>query len=131
MAIQYSLKADGNLLIVKASGFDESLEEVEQYGLAIVEACKEGRYSRVLCDETDLEYRLGTFDTFQSAEFMASQAPKIGKAAIVCNEKFYPDARFWETVAVNRGLRVRVFKNIEAARQWLDEPQSSLNLMEE
>lgn len=121
MAIKYILKPEGNLLTVKTSGFDESLQEVEQYGLAIIEACNDGNFSRVLCDETDLEYRLGTFDTFQSAAFLADQAPRIGKAAIVCNEAFFRDAHFWETVAVNRGLSVRVFKNADDARHWLDE----------
>lgn len=120
MAIRYKIKPEGNLLVVKTSGVDESLEEVEQYGMAVIKACLEGNYSRVLCDEVDLEYRLAPFDTYRSAEFIASQAPKVGRVALVCNEKFFTDARFWETVAVNRGLTVRVFKDVEAARQWLD-----------
>jgi hypothetical protein len=122
MAIEYVLKAEGDLLTVKTSGFDENLKEVEEYGLAILEACTAGHYSRVLCDETELEYRLSTFDTFQSAEFLASQAPRIGKAAIVCNARFIGEARFWETVAVNRGLTVRVFKDVQSARNWLESP---------
>lgn len=120
MSIQYALKSEGDLLFVKTSGFDENLQEVEGYGLAILEACKEGNYARVLCDETELEYRLGTLDTYQSAVFLASQAPRLIKAAIVCNEKFVKDAHFWETVAVNRGLTVRVFKDVETARDWLN-----------
>jgi hypothetical protein len=121
MSIQYSLKPEGDLLTVKTRGFDENLQEVEQYGLAVLEACKEGSYSRVLCDETELEYRLGTLDTYQSAVFLANHAPRLIKAAIVCNEKFVKDAQFWETVAVNRGLTVRVFKGIGSAREWLDD----------
>lgn len=120
MSIQYVLKPEGDLLTVRTTGFDENLEEVKQYGLAIVEACKEGRYLRVLCDETELEYRLGTLDTYESAVFLASQAPRLVKAAIVCNPKFVQDAHFWETVAMNRGLTVRVFQTVESAREWLD-----------
>ncbi len=121
MAIHYSMKTEGSLLVVTASGFDESLEEVQQYGLAVVQACRQGGHARVLCDEQELEYRLGTLDTFKSAEFLAAQAPRIGRAAIVCNTKFNRDAEFWETVAVNRGLTVRFFKDMDTARQWLDE----------
>ncbi len=121
MSIQYVLKPESDLLTVKTRGFDENLQEVEQYGLAILEACQEGNYSRVLCDETELEYRLGTLDTYQSAVFLASYAPRLIKAAIVCNEKFVSDAHFWETVAANRGLTVRVFKDVESARHWLHE----------
>jgi hypothetical protein len=120
MSIQYVLQPEGDLLTVKTSGFDENLQEVEQYGLTILEACKEGNYARVLCDETELEYRLSTLDTYESAVFLASQAPRLIKAAIVCNPKFVQDAHFWETVATNRGLTVRVFKDVESARAWLD-----------
>jgi hypothetical protein len=119
MAIYYTFKDDLDLLLVETSGFDESLEEVEGYGLAVVQCCMERKYSRVLCDERNLEYRLGTLDTFASAEFMSRQVPKLAKIAIVCNEKFIVDGHFWETVAVNRGLTVRVFKDMESARQWL------------
>jgi hypothetical protein len=121
MSIHFTMTTEGDLLIVKASGFDENLEDVLNYGMAVIEACKEGNLSHVLCDEIDLEYRLGTLDTFKSAETLASQVPNLGKAAIVPNEKFIADANFWETVAVNRGLTVRVFKKIDSARQWLGE----------
>lgn len=120
MAIDYILTSEDDLLIVNASGFDENLEEVLQYGMAIVNACMAGNYSRVLCNELNLEYRLSTLDTYKSAEFLARQAPKLGKVAIVFNEKFMNDARFWETVAVNRGLMVCTFKDIDSARKWLE-----------
>ena len=119
MAIKYAFASKGDLLLVETSGFDESLEEVQQYGFAILNACIQGNHTLVFCNELNLEYRLGTFDTFQAAEFMAAQVPKLGKAAIVCNAKFIEDAKFWETVAVNRGLTVRVFKDAASARSWL------------
>ena len=121
MAIQYTIKTEGDLLVVDTSGFDESLEEVQRYGMEILDACKRGKHTHVLCNEQDLEYRLGTFDTYQYAEFLAEQIPHLGKAAIVCNEKAITDAKFWETVAVNRGLMVRVFKDMDSARLWLSE----------
>lgn len=121
MAIHYKMELEGDLLNVETSGFDESLEEVQQYGMDIIDACRRGNHTHVLCDERNLEYRLSTFDTYQSAEFMAAQIPRLAKAAVVCNEKFINDAKFWETVAVNRGLVVRVFKDIDSARLWLSE----------
>jgi hypothetical protein len=120
MSIQYSLKTEGDLLTVKTSGFDESLQEVEQYGMAIIEACLAGNHSQVLCDESELEYRLSTLDTYRSAEYLAAQVPRLARVALVCNEKFIKDAHFWETVAVNRGMMIRVFKNVESARHWLE-----------
>ncbi|MFZ5879354.1 MAG: hypothetical protein ACOY0R_08280 [Chloroflexota bacterium] len=119
MSIRYTLKAEGNLLLVEASGFDESLAEVQAYGQAIIEACLAADCSRVLCNETGLEYRLGTIENFQSAEGIAARIHKTVKVAIVCNPKFKADAYFWETVAVNRGMMVRFFQELDTARRWL------------
>ena len=46
-------------------------------------------------------------------------APDVARAAVVPNAKYVADAGFWETVAVNRGLSVRIFKDTDAARAWL------------
>lgn len=108
MAINFTATSEGNLLIINASGFDDNLEEVQQYGMAVIEACSKYNVTRVLCDETNLEYRLSVIGTFQSVEFIAAQVPAIAKVALVCSEKSIADAAFWETVAVNRGL-LRVF----------------------
>jgi hypothetical protein len=119
MAIQYTIASEGDTLLVNAAGYDETLEEVQEYALAVIDACRENGCTRVLCDETALEYRLGTFDTYQSAQFVATYGAQIEKVAIVCSPRFSADARFWEDVAVNRGLTVRVFREGDAARAWL------------
>lgn len=119
MAISFSVSVEGDLLTVRAAGVDDSLEEVREYGKAIVEACRANGCVRVLCDETDLEYRLGTLDTFESAAFIAEYAPHVARVAIVCGPCQFADTSFWETVAVNRGLSVRAFEDVDAAEAWL------------
>ncbi|MCX6371592.1 MAG: hypothetical protein NTX16_00685 [Actinobacteria bacterium] len=84
MAISFSVSVQGDLLMVKAAGFDDNLKDVWGYGKAIVEPCHAAGCVRVLCDETDLEYRLGTMDTFESAAFIAECVPHVAKVAIVC-----------------------------------------------
>ncbi len=119
MAIHFNFSTEGDLLVVTTSGFDESLEEVLQYGQAIIQEALRGNHVTVLCDETQLEYRLGIFDTYKAAESMAVWVPNLRKAAVVCNPQSISDAKFWETVAVNRGLRVRAFTDTDSARSWL------------
>jgi hypothetical protein len=119
MAIDYSFHVDDDLLRVKASGRDESLEEVMAYGMAIIEAAKESGCTRVLCDELELDYALGTFDTFEAAKFIADQVPGVAKVAIVCKPEYADDADFWETVATNRGMLVRMFHDLEEAEAWI------------
>jgi hypothetical protein len=119
MAIAYSFEVENDLLKATASGKDETLEEVMDYGMAIIHAAIVNKCQKVLCDETGLEYSLGTFESFESAKFISENAPDVAKVAIVCNPRFIGDAAFWETVAVNRGLQVKFFKNLRDAEEWL------------
>lgn len=123
MAIQYDAKMQNDVLIVTTSGFDESLEEVQQYGMDVIEVAMRHRATRVLCDERDLEYRLDTIMTFESAKFIAEKAPKVGRVAIVCAPECLPSGQFWETVAVNRGLKVTVTADFERALAWVSEEE--------
>lgn len=121
MSINYTFSNDEPILRVVASGMDDNLEQVMGYGMAVMAAAIQSGCSRVLCNELELEYKLGTFDTFESARLISENAPSIARVAIVCNAKNIKDALFWETVASNRGLLVRVFRNIPEAEEWLIE----------
>ena len=83
-------------------------------------AAQEAGCKRVLCDERELLYALGTIDTYAYAKYIAENAPGIGRVAIVTSEKQIPETRFWETVAKNRGLQVKIFADINAAKTWLE-----------
>lgn len=119
MAIHYKFEVENDLLKVTATGSDDGLEDVKNYGIAIMEAAMETNCLKILCDETGLKYQLGTFDNFESARFISEHAPAVAKVAIVCNPEFIAEAEFWETVAVNRGLQVKFFKDIIHAKDWL------------
>lgn len=95
------------------------MEEVVRYGMATIQAAQAAGCRRVLCDELDLTYRLGTFDTFTAAETISLHAPHVACVAIVCQPQSLADAEFWETVAANRGLTVRVFLDCASAEAWL------------
>jgi hypothetical protein len=119
MAIRYCIHTDGDLLRVVASGKDDSLEDVNNYGSAVVAAALSSGCRRILCDERELQYSIDTVDIYESAEFMAQQARGVVRAAIVTPAGHEDDAEFWETVAVNRGLKVRMFRRLEDAERWL------------
>lgn len=119
MAISHTISLEGDTLVVVASGFDESLEDAKAYGMAIIQAGLEAGVTRIFCDEVALEYRLGTLDTYLLGKYLAEVAPRLARVAIVCQANQFSDARFWEDVAVNRGLTVRAFTDREKAREWL------------
>ena len=84
MSINFSIEVEDDLLRVTATGVDDNLEQVKEYGMAVIGAAIDYGVSRVLCNEKDLSYLLGTFDTYESARLIPEAAPKIAQVAIVC-----------------------------------------------
>jgi hypothetical protein len=119
MAVSYAISQSGDRMFVETCGSDEDMESLRSYGLAIIENALLLNCASILCDETRLEYRLGTYDTFESARFISERAPNVAKVAIVIDPRFLDVAEFRETVAVNRGLKLRVFSEREKALAWL------------
>jgi hypothetical protein len=119
MAIKYIAEIGENLLLITASGRDDNVRQVIDYGTAVIDLAIRHGATLILCDERNLEYRLDTFDTFQTAKHIAELAPKVIRVAIVCDPEFLEDGKFWETVAVNRALQVRVDTDIDRAKAWL------------
>jgi hypothetical protein len=119
MAISFHAEIANGVLLISASGRDENLQQVIDYGSAVIDLAIESGVTHILCDERNLEYALDTFDTFQSAQKIAELAPRLARIAIVCGPQFFKDGKFWETVAVNRALQVRVDTDIERAKEWL------------
>jgi len=54
VAINVTFKNKGDILLVTASGKDESLEEVEEYGMKVLEQGILTNCRKILCNEIDL-----------------------------------------------------------------------------
>ncbi len=119
MTIDLELKVEKDILLVTAKGRDDDLKQVQEYGLAVLAEAKVNNSNKIICDETELEYSLSTLNTFNLAESLSKVIPYAVKVAIVCNPYQFTDASFWETVAVNRGAQVRVFKDMVSAEKWI------------
>jgi len=120
MAIDFQIRIEDDLVFAAASGYDENLEEALDYNRAVLQACIEHDCSRILTDERELEYRLDTVDTFELATQAARAVPSLTKIAIATGPSNQADADFYETVAVNRGLSVKFFPDLDSARAWLN-----------
>jgi hypothetical protein len=80
------------------------------------------------CMLTDLrgtEIGLDKVDLFDIATHFSKHAgPGLSRRAIVADAA--PDlTRFYETANANRGQHVRVFRDLDSARNWLFGPQAS------
>lgn len=119
MAISYEIIIHQDYLEVKSEGFDESLQEVEDYANSIAKIALENGKNKILCDERKLRYSLSIFETFELAEAEAKHLSTAPRIAIVFNSNYTEYARFFETAAINRGLIVKVTTDIDEAKKWL------------
>ncbi len=84
--------------------------------------CDERNISRVLIDLRSMSGGLDTLETYDVAgrELPRQKAVRrVLKSAILDRPENIERIRFFETVAVNRGLNVKVFADEKKAIQWL------------
>jgi hypothetical protein len=119
--------AESGLLRVTATG-EFSLEEAERTFLEILDAVAHHKAKKVLFDGRELKGDPETIERFFFGTFAADAVmkhiigrgvPRAPQFAYVLEEPVLDPQKFGETVAVNRGMWVKVFDNLEDALGWL------------
>lgn len=116
-----SFEVTGECLVAFVRGVHDTLDISKSFWQRIhSELVKSGK-QRVLVEE-DFQNQLTAVDMFRLAEFLAELFKGDVKVAHVDRRLSDMDLnRFGETVAINRGLRARVFNNRQEAERWLEE----------
>jgi len=84
--------------------------------------CKDRGCARLLVEERLEGPRIGTFDVFQIAAEGTDRVRGHFKAIAFVDVNARGDLmKFAETVAVNRGLPVKVFSSVSDAEKWMME----------
>jgi|SRR5215216_2956349 hypothetical protein len=105
-----------------------SLEEAKSTFLEMLEAVAHYHTEKILFDGRDLTGEPSAIQRFLYGEFAASAVARerrkrgLSRAlqfAYVLQEPVLDPQRFGETVAVNRGMWVKAFDNLEDALEWL------------
>ena len=124
--MRMDLKPESALLSVTFSG-TFSLKEAKRTFAEMLEAVALHKTQKVLVDGREIQGKPEAMERFYYGDFAAravrTNADKgVSSAtqfAFVLREPMLDPRRFWETVAVNRGMRVKAFENPEDARRWL------------
>ena len=100
---------------------ENSVENMKGYLEDLVRECAARGDRRVLVEERFVGPRLGMVDIFDLASSISDRARGLFEAIayVDINAESDLNAKFGENVAVNRGLRVRVFRTVEDAASWL------------
>jgi hypothetical protein len=125
--MRLAMRPHADLLAVRATG-KFSLDEAKGTFLQIMDAVALHRTKHVLFDGRTITGNPETIERFYYGEFAAAtvaQRKNRGKSgdtrfAYVLKEPVLDPERFGETVAVNRGMHVKAFDNLEEALKWLE-----------
>jgi hypothetical protein len=120
------MSSESGCLRVKATG-KFSLAEAKRTFLEVLWAVERHEVGKVLFDGVGLKGKPGTIERFYFGAFAAREATQYAirnrcaspEFAYVLQAPMLDPNRFGESVAVNRGMRVRVFDNLEDACGWL------------
>jgi hypothetical protein len=120
------LTAVSDCVYVTATG-EFSLGEAQRSFLEMLESVAVAKLTKVLFDGRMLigepemieRFYYGEFAARSVASFASRGVSPATRFAYVLEEPMLDPDRFGETVAVNRGMIVRAFDNLEAARAWL------------
>jgi len=99
---------------------ENTKENVARYLEEILRECKARNCFQILIEEHLEGPRLGTTDVFQIAAIGSDHAQ--GRFKVIAYVDANADGKlmkFAETVAVNRGVPVRIFPSVSDAEKWL------------
>ena len=110
---------DGNIVLIETEGkmtvglLNQMIKEAMKFG-EIHKSCL------FLVDHRKLHIALGVIDTYyRPKELDKLEFPRNSKIAQVAPESNIEKFKFFETVSYNKGYKVRIFMDIESARDWL------------
>jgi hypothetical protein len=127
MGMDVDIQQEEGFLNVRVTG-RFSLEEANNGLIRMFEAVARHGTTRVLVDCRELQGSITTMENFDHASFGAEMidefsqrgVSKATRFAYVTVGAFSDPDKFAENVAVNRGLDVRTFDNIDDALRWLE-----------
>ena len=120
MDLTAEVDRDNRILVVHVTGTYRRPHEGYEAQRFVIDTFPEYGCRRVLLDLTGAKVVAGTMATFETANpppEVANELRRFVFAAVYA--RITDDERFFETAAVNRGLRVRIFTDLDAAVRWL------------
>ncbi len=128
MSMKLEMRPESGFLRVAAMG-EFSLAEAKGTFLEMLEAVARHQVRKVLVDGRRLEGEPETMERFYYGEFAANAfvesanrgtVARSTRFAYVLEEPVLDPRRFGETVAVNRGMLLKAFDNLQDALAWLE-----------
>ena len=126
MSLRVDFKPHKNYLLALVSG-DYSLRSAQDVYDQAIKIAVAGGHSRLLLDASrvtgaptqDERYMLGLFVAAEQRILASRTPPAEVQVAVFGHQPLIDPERFGETVAVNRGAKVKVSERLDEALSWL------------
>src|SRR5258705_4826083 len=126
------IRTESGFLHVDAVG-KFSLKEAQRTFVEMIEAVAQNKVKKVLFDGRRITGNPKTMERFYYGTFAADAVRKFEDRGVSLSTQFayvlqvpmLDPERFGETVAVNRGMNVRAFDNLDDAHGWLGIEQAN------
>ena len=112
---------DGYLYVQLTPGFEMTPDSTTRVWVAICEACREQGLRRALAEGDGVSRRLTPMESFDIAGRRGpAPARAVGRLRLP-GGGYVPDSQseFFRTAAMNRGVRMEFFQDLNAALRWL------------
>lgn len=119
MSYEVTVEQRPEYLYFKITGINAA-ENIQGYLADIVNACKKHDCYRILVHEKLTGPRLKVDDVFDIASEGAMKALGIFQAIAYVDEQMGDMSYFLETVAINRGMPIKVFRTVAHGEYWLE-----------
>jgi len=110
---------EGYLYVHLEPDFEMTSASTSAVWVAICEACRERGLRRALAEGDNVTRRLTPMEAFDIADLAARLLPGLSVACVF--RGYVPDAQsqFFRTAAMNRGVRMEFFQDLNSALRWL------------
>jgi len=111
--------AESNIIHIETVG-EMTAPVLNQMVREVIEASELHNSKLILVDHRKALVALSVLDTYcRPQELDALGFPRNSRVAQVFPGSNLEQFRFFETVSLNRGYQIRIFKDIESAKEWL------------
>ncbi len=117
--IDFSLTQTDDIIYIKAKGSVVDVKDFEDYAMRMHEVVMTTGLRKIIVDESEADYQLSMIESYETGVLVSERSPTNLKVAVITTDEGLEQAKFWENVTVNRGIRAAVFLTKEEAEQWL------------
>jgi hypothetical protein len=118
MSVNVQIEETPDYLIAKATGTG-SVDEAEGHFESLADECNRTNKNKLLLDFTGVSADVPLAVIYALGELSRVFRQYKCKVASICRPENHNPNCFFETVAQNRWVDLRVFTNIEDAKEWL------------